>query len=344
MRTRTLTSPPIPSSRSGRTEPIRGALRAPVLAWKGRRTPLIHQASEAGPATGSRLARFIALEALIWAACYGLYLSVRGFSIGSQSEAMRHAGDVVDLERTVGIFHEASIQSTLSPVVDFFSTYYMVGFGPLLALMLVWLARRDPVLYREMRTALLASLAFATVIFILFPTAPPRLVDGLGISDTVGLSGHDNGSFMGIRFNPYAAVPSMHVGWSLLAGIYGYRTARTQAMRAFFAIHPAVMTVTVVATGNHYIVDALAGIVVVGAALILLARRPERAPRRRPATPAALRPAYAGAALSGIATQNLPRRVRRAAHPGATPIGSRSSRSPRGCPRNPLGRSDHARR
>ena len=52
--------------------------------------------------------------------------------------------------------------------------------------------------------------------------APPRLVEGLGIADTVGLSGgHDEGSFMGVSFNPYAAMPSMHVGWSLLVGIAG---------------------------------------------------------------------------------------------------------------------------
>lgn len=344
MRTRTLTSPPTPSSRSGRTEPVRGAHRAPLLAWKGRRNPSIRHTSAAGPATGSRLARFVALEALIWAACYGLYLVVRGFSIGSASEAMRHAGDVIDLERAAGVFHEASIQSALSPVLDVFSTYYMVGFGPLLAVMLVWLARRHRALYRQMRTALLLSLAFATVVFILFPTAPPRLVEGLGISDTVGLSGHDNGSFMGIRFNPYAAVPSMHVGWSLLAGIYGYRAARTRVMRAFFAIHPALMTVTVVATGNHYIVDALAGIAVVGAALILLARRPERAPRRRFTMPTTAQPAFAIAGPPALPPHPLPRRPRRPSHTGATPIGSRSPRSAHRCPGNPLGRSDHARR
>ena len=229
------------------------------------------------------LAPFIALEALVWAACYGLYLAVRGFAIGSESEAMRHAAQVVDLERATGAFHEAEIQESVRPLADVFSTYYMLGFGPLLAGVLVWLGCRDRALYREMRTALLVSLAIATVVFVLYPTAPPRLVEGLGIADTVGLTGHDNGSFMGIRFNPYAAVPSMHVGWSLIAGIYGHRAARTRVGRLFFAIHPAFMALTVVATGNHYIVDALAGIAVVGLALLLLARRPGRlALRRRP--------------------------------------------------------------
>ena len=249
MRIRTLTSVAAIRPRSGRAEP------APRL----------------------RLLGFVALEAFVWAACYGLYLVVRGFSIGSEAEAMRHAAEVIDLERTIGAFHEASIQQALRPLAEVFSTYYMVGFGPLLAGMLVWLACRDRALYRQMRTALLVSLAIATVVFVLYPTAPPRLVEGIGIADTVGLTGHDNGSFLGIRFNPYAAMPSMHVGWSLIAGLYGYRAARTRVVRLFFAVHPAFMALTVVVTGNHYIVDALAGIAVVAAALLLLARhRPPR--------------------------------------------------------------------
>ena len=64
---------------------------------------------------------------------------------------------------------------------------------------------------------LFISLGIALVVYLAFPTAPPRLVPGLGIADTVGLSGHDTGSFAGVRFNPYAAMPSLHVGWSILA-------------------------------------------------------------------------------------------------------------------------------
>jgi hypothetical protein len=115
------------------------------------------------------------------------------------------------------------------------------------------------------------SVGIASVIHVLLPMAPPRLVEGLGISDTVGLSGgHDEGSFMGISFNPYAAMPSMHVGWSLLIGVAGFRAARSRPLRAFFAVHPAVMTLTVVATGNHYLLDAVAGATVVGTALLLI--------------------------------------------------------------------------
>jgi hypothetical protein len=81
------------------------------------------------------------------------------------------------------------------------------------------------------------------------------------------------GSFAGIRFNPYAAVPSMHVGWSLLVGIYGLRASSNRLLRGFFYVHPAVMVVAVTATGNHYFFDSLGGIAVALVALALVRRR-----------------------------------------------------------------------
>ena len=96
-----------------------------------------------------------------------------------------------------------------------------------------------------------------------------RLVPGIGIADTVGLAaGHDSGSMGGvIPFNPYAAMPSMHVGWSLLVGIFGFRALRSNPLRWLFALHPVVMAIAVTATGNHYFLDSAAGVVVVLTAL-----------------------------------------------------------------------------
>jgi PAP2 superfamily len=126
--------------------------------------------------------------------------------------------------------------------------------------------------YVELRTALFVSLAFAAVVYALLPMAPPRLVPGIGIADTVGLAaGHDTGSFGGVvPFNPYAAMPSMHVGWSLLVGIFGFRALRGNALRWVFALHPVLMAVTVSATGNHYFLDSAAGVVVVLVALLAI--------------------------------------------------------------------------
>jgi membrane-associated phospholipid phosphatase len=233
------------------------------------------------PAGGGarRVARFAAQELAIWAGLYGVYLAVRGVAIGEPDDAVAHASDVVSVEKAVGVFHEVQLQQALLPVADFFSAYYMLCFGPLIASVVVWLALKQPVLYRQLRNALLLSIALATVVFVVFPCAPPRLLPGMGIQDTVGLSSHDTGSFMGIRFNPYAAVPSMHVGWSLIVAWFGFRAARRRWLKGFFAVHPVLMALTVTGTGNHYFLDSAAGIAVAVLAMALLSRFPRR---RRP--------------------------------------------------------------
>ena len=217
-------------------------------------------------------ARFAAFELAIWASVYGTYLAVRGLTIGSPHTALAHAADVVDVERAVGCFREAALQERLAPVADAFSTYYMLGFGPVIAAMALWLGLRRRESYRGFRNALLFSVGLATLAYVFFPTAPPRLA-GLGIHDTVGLSSHDTGSFLGIRFNPYAAVPSMHVGWSVLVAYFGLRAVRNRFGRALFVAHPVVMAITVTATGNHFFFDSVTGAAVACLTLGVLERR-----------------------------------------------------------------------
>jgi PAP2 superfamily len=215
--------------------------------------------------------RFASLELAIWASLYPAYLAIRGTTIGDSHKAIRDATSLVDLERATGLLHEADVQRIVHPVSAFFSAYYMVGFGPLIATVLIWLGIRHRGLYRDLRTLLFVSLGLAVIGYVGYPTAPPRMVPGLGLADTVGMSSHDTGSVAGIRFNPYAAMPSMHVGWSVLIGIFGFRAARSRALKTFFVAHPFLMVLTVTATGNHYFVDAIAGAAAALAAVALLA-------------------------------------------------------------------------
>ena len=92
---------------------------------------------------------------------------------------------------------------------------------------------------------------------------------GLRIADTVGLAGHDSGSFAGVRFNPYAAMPSLHVGWSVLVAS-DRSTARPRApgCAPWQSLHPVLMALAVTATGNHYLADSLAGALVALLALV----------------------------------------------------------------------------
>jgi PAP2 superfamily len=232
------------------------------------------------PGTAASRFRFVFGELALWLGLYPVYLAIRGLSIDSYGTALANAHDLISVERSLSLFHEAAVQDTLSAFQSVLSTYYMLGFGPVVGTTLVWLAFTRPELYRRLRNALFVSLAFAAVSYALLPMAPPRLVPDIGIADTVGLAGgHDTGSFGGVLpFNPYAAMPSMHVGWSLLIGIFGFRALRGNALRWVFALHPVVMAVAVTATGNHYFLDSAAGVAVVLSALVAirLSNRKER--------------------------------------------------------------------
>jgi 4-amino-4-deoxy-L-arabinose transferase-like glycosyltransferase len=205
---------------------------------------------------------FVLRELVLWACVYPLYLAIRGWSIADPQLALSDASRVIRWERTFDLFHEVALQQRLEPLESFFSAYYMLGFGPVLAVLLLWLVRARRGLYCELRTMLFVSLGIALVVYLTFPTAPPRLVPGLGVADTVGLSGHDTGSFAGVRFNPYAAMPSLHVGWSLLAAIVLFRATSRRWVRALAVAHPVLMMLAVTQTGNHYLADSLAGILV----------------------------------------------------------------------------------
>lgn len=225
--------------------------------------------------------RFVARELALWASVYPLYLAIRGWSISDPAHAFANASRLVAWERSVDLYHEFEVQRLLQPLDSFFATYYMLGFGPVIASVLVWLAGSRRRLYAELRTLLFVALAVALVAYVAFPTAPPRLMPGLGISDTVGLAGHDGGSFAGVRFDPYAAMPSLHVGWSVLAATIVYRATSRIWLRAIAIAHPMLMTLAVTATGNHYMADSLAGALValLAIAVVDLGRRRREAPR-----------------------------------------------------------------
>jgi membrane-associated phospholipid phosphatase len=78
---------------------------------------------------------------------------------------------------------------------------------------------------------------------------------------------HDVGSFHGISYNPYAAMPSLHVGWSMIVALGVFRAVRSRVVRGLAIVHPLLMATATIATGNHYLLDCIAG---AGVALIAI--------------------------------------------------------------------------
>ncbi len=177
--------------------------------------------------------------------------------------ALDHARRVASWERDAGLDWEASIQDAILRVPAFavaLNAFYLLAHFLGTGVFFVWLYRRDRAGFRLLRNAFLAATGLALVIAWRFPTAPPR-VAGLGVVDTLRrFSGIDIGSpgATGLT-DPVASVPSLHAGWAIgvAAGIALY--ARPRALRLLAPLYPALVVLTIIATGNHFVLDALAG-------------------------------------------------------------------------------------
>ena len=128
---------------------------------------------------------------------------------------------------------------------------------------------------------LFAAMAISVLGYWLYPTAPPRFVPELGFSANLDITGNDPTLVSNDPlFNPFAAVPSMHVGFSLILGLALVRLSRPISLKILFAMYPLLMTFVVVTTGNHFWLDAAAGAVAAafafGIATLLGRLRPER--------------------------------------------------------------------
>jgi hypothetical protein len=219
-------------------------------------------------------------EAVVVLALYGLYELTRGLVVGDADVAAAHANRLVALERSLHLLFEANVQRAahaLPGLTGLLGVAYLTLHLAVTAGVLLWLHQRRPAAFPFVRTTLLLASGLSLVGFLVYPTAPPRLA-GIGIADTVS-NGHVdlNRGLVSSLYNPYAAVPSMHVGYALIVAAGVFRVDRHLLVRALAMLYPPFVLLVVVATGNHFVVDAAAGLLVAAlamAAAAVLTRRP----------------------------------------------------------------------
>jgi len=115
----------------------------------------------------------------------------------------------------------------------------------------------------------------------LYPTAPPRLTPGYGIVDVLDpTQANLRSSVVGSLTNLYAAVPSLHTAYALLIGITGYRACRHLVTRLIWAIYPALVVIATIVTGNHWLLDAVAGALALALAWMAVSALPRAAAGR----------------------------------------------------------------
>jgi hypothetical protein len=204
---------------------------------------------------------------------YWLYSLVRNGVPTHETAALERARDLLAVERTlhIGIEHSvnafvASVQWLAVGANYYYATlHFVVTIG-----VLVWLYLRHPLRYRAVRTVLFTTNLIALLGFWLFALAPPRMLPGY--VDTVvqfGTWGSYASGDLAEKSNQFAAMPSLHVGWSLWCGIVVFTLARRRLVRTLAVIYPILTIAVIIATANHFILDAVGGAVTLGLAFAL---------------------------------------------------------------------------
>nr|WP_292671122.1 phosphatase PAP2 family protein [Nocardioides sp.] len=267
---------------------------------------------------------FAAHQAVLLAAAVATYFVVRSLTAGSAPVAERNADLLVGLERSLGVFVEQDVQRLVLAIdgaVPVLNAIYIWGHWPVIAAVLGWLAWRRRDVFPVYRNALLISGLVGMVIVATFPVAPPRLMD-LGFLDTVTMHSEAYRVLQPPAFtNQYAAMPSFHVGWDLLMGIALVREGGRAWLRVVGAALPLLMLVTVVATGNHYLVDAVVGDAIVLASLRLATWHHRSRDRDLVGSRAAARPESAAAGQGPDGPRVLAAAGRRGPRPRSAHVG-----------------------
>ncbi len=226
-------------------------------------------------------------EILLIGALYGIYELSRGIGDVDVRTAMANGREIMHLERLWHIDPERVLNHGLHHVFVLAvvaSYFYSLMHYLVTPVVLVWLYRSHRKHYGRARTALAISTAIGLLGYLTLPTAPPRMLGHSGLIDILAQTQHygwwgDDGSVpegMGGLTNQFAAMPSLHVGWAVWCGAAVALYARRRWVRALGVAYPVLTTVVVMATGNHYLLDALAGAAVIAAGAWLSGYVPQR--------------------------------------------------------------------
>ncbi len=217
------------------------------------------------------------IEVLVGVGIYLLYDTLRDHAAGVSADAYRHAIQIVDAEKFLGLYHEYSIQQAFLGL-DWFMSFWNIWYGtihfvmPLVAL--VWLYRKLPARYVRWRNTIVLMLGASLLAFWAYPLMPPRLMPAhFGFVDTaadffnfgpqvrvhLGPDGQPTAAAVRTYGNLFAAMPSLHVGWSTWSVLAVWPLLKRTWAKVLWALYPVSIFFCIVVTANHWILDAVGG-------------------------------------------------------------------------------------
>ncbi len=214
--------------------------------------------------------RQVMLELGLLTVLYLFYSLGRAWVASEPSAAVQRGRELLHWEQVVNIDVEPVLNHAVSAIVPvavacclIYATLHYV----LTPAALMWVFRRRPREYARARSSLVLATAAGLAIFALAPVAPPRLLpDGQFIDTMAQYASYgwwsDAGSavrgMQGLT-NQYAALPSLHIGWAVWVALVVWRATPSRRMRTLAVSYPLLISVVVVVTGNHYLIDVAAG-------------------------------------------------------------------------------------
>jgi hypothetical protein len=200
----------------------------------------------------------------MWFAAYYLYRLVRGIVDGQVAVSFAHARGIVSFERSLGLFFEPGLQRTaidhMHWLVDVTNWCYvnMHLFGT--SAFILWLYFRRNDAFYFVRNMFMVAMGLALIGYVIFPTAPPRFLPEWGFTDTVStFVGNSAANTASVLYNPYAAIPSMHVAFALLLGFSAAKLVKWRVLKVVFYAYPVWVAFVTMMTANHFWTDAVLG-------------------------------------------------------------------------------------
>ena len=222
--------------------------------------------------------RDLVLQLVIWFGFFFAYQVARGYADRNPAEALENGFKIFDLERRLGALFELSVQALVESshalTLATSWTYWLSQFA-VLSFALLWVYLRRHEYFARFRNLVMLANLFGLVGYVLAPTAPPRMFPELGFSDTLAqFASLNHGSgVIELASNPFAAMPSLHSADALIVGVALALIVRRRWAKALWLAWPVWVWFAVIATGNHFWLDVVAGVAVALAAALVLERR-----------------------------------------------------------------------
>jgi membrane-associated phospholipid phosphatase len=221
------------------------------------------------------------LQFLIWFGFLAAYQIARGVADRDPARAFANGWKVIDMEQRMAGLGELTLQGWtqsshfLEAAVSW--TYWNSEFT-VIGLALLWVYLRRNEAFLRFRNTILIANVLGLVGYVLLPTAPPRFFTSIGFIDTVAhFGGVNHGSgLVELAANPYAAMPSLHAADALIVGVILASVVRRPIFKVIWLIWPLWVWFAVMATGNHFWLDVVAGIVLATIAMLFVYRREVR--------------------------------------------------------------------